>query len=390
MNKKIIISLSVIGVVSAILIGGTIAYFSDVAKSEGNTFSTGNADLKIKSSDLENCDTWKDSCTGKTWQNLYPGWFDSYRIWLKNVSASPIVLKIVPFVEETGSSQDLWNNTFMEITWSDGSHSTGRYSLQWWKTNQTIELEPRLAQGEEAGPWIVKFDIPETAGNEIANSQIQFNLVFNGIQTGTGQILGCVNDSECNDQNVCTTDSCVNGQCIFVPNNNSCDDGNICTTNDVCSQGKCEGIQVVCNDNNICTTDYCSPGIGCVYAFNNNPCDDGNVCTTNDYCSNGMCIGTGLLNCDDGDPYTIDTCDPATGCKHIPCTTYYYDYDNDGFGVSSSYQCLVSASGYYRATYGGDCYDNDASIYPGAPESCDNKDNDCDGMYDEEGANGCV
>lgn len=35
------------------------------------------------------------------------------------------------------------------------------------------------------------------------------------------------------------------------------------------------------------------------------------------------------------------------------------------------------------------CNDNDASIYPGAPELCDKKDNDCDGEVDE-GCNPCA
>jgi len=47
MNKKILISLSVIGVVAAIVIGATTAYFSDVETSSGNTFTAGSIDLKI-------------------------------------------------------------------------------------------------------------------------------------------------------------------------------------------------------------------------------------------------------------------------------------------------------------------------------------------------------
>jgi predicted ribosomally synthesized peptide with SipW-like signal peptide len=47
MNKKILLSLSVIGTVAAIAIGGTIAYFSDVEESTGNTFTAGTLDLLI-------------------------------------------------------------------------------------------------------------------------------------------------------------------------------------------------------------------------------------------------------------------------------------------------------------------------------------------------------
>jgi len=54
MNKKIIISLSVIGVVAAIAIGGTIAYFNDTETSEGNTFTAGELDLKIDNTSYYN------------------------------------------------------------------------------------------------------------------------------------------------------------------------------------------------------------------------------------------------------------------------------------------------------------------------------------------------
>lgn len=46
-KKKLIISLSVIGVVAVIVIGVTVAYFNDIETSEGNTFTAGTLDLKI-------------------------------------------------------------------------------------------------------------------------------------------------------------------------------------------------------------------------------------------------------------------------------------------------------------------------------------------------------
>ncbi|MFH1745257.1 MAG: TasA family protein [bacterium] len=49
--KKILISLSIIGVAAAIVIGGTIAYFQDVETSTGNTLSAGELDLKIMDND---------------------------------------------------------------------------------------------------------------------------------------------------------------------------------------------------------------------------------------------------------------------------------------------------------------------------------------------------
>ena len=47
MSKKLILSLSIIGIVAAIVVGGTIAYFSDTETSTGNTFTAGAIDLTI-------------------------------------------------------------------------------------------------------------------------------------------------------------------------------------------------------------------------------------------------------------------------------------------------------------------------------------------------------
>lgn len=49
--KKILISFSVIGVVAAIAIGGTIAYFSDTETSTGNTITAGILELEIRDQD---------------------------------------------------------------------------------------------------------------------------------------------------------------------------------------------------------------------------------------------------------------------------------------------------------------------------------------------------
>jgi predicted ribosomally synthesized peptide with SipW-like signal peptide len=46
--KKIIFSLAIIAAAAAVVIGGTIAYFSDTETSTGNTFSAGSLDLRFQ------------------------------------------------------------------------------------------------------------------------------------------------------------------------------------------------------------------------------------------------------------------------------------------------------------------------------------------------------
>ena len=61
--------------------------------------------------------------------------------------------------------------------------------------------------------------------------------------------------------------------------------------------------------------------------------------------------------------------------------TWYEDADGDGWGNSAMSVDRCSAiSGFVVAS--GDCLDIDASVYPLAPELCDDLDNDCDGRVD--------
>ena len=62
--------------------------------------------------------------------------------------------------------------------------------------------------------------------------------------------------------------------------------------------------------------------------------------------------------------------------------TYYRDSDGDGYGLTADTVTSCSPPAGY-ATSPGDCDDGDASRSPGAVESCDGIDNDCDSDVDE-------
>jgi YVTN family beta-propeller protein len=125
--------------------------------------------------------------------------------------------------------------------------------------------------------------------------------------------------ADCSDGNPCTNDSCDSetGACGYASNTASCSDGNACTTDDTCQGGSCVGGAAPnCNDGNGCTDDGCDPATGCTHANNTAPCNDGNACTTSDVCQGGACAGGTPPDCSDGNACTDDACDPASGCTH--------------------------------------------------------------------------
>ena len=72
------------------------------------------------------------------------------------------------------------------------------------------------------------------------------------------------------------------------------------------------------------------------------------------------------------------------------CTTLRLDGDGDGYGALGIESCRCAATGSWADVPGGDCNDGAAAIHPGAPETCNGKDDDCDGAADAPGSDGCT
>jgi Putative metal-binding motif len=185
-----------------------------------------------------------------------------------------------------------------------------------------------------------------------------------GGSSGTGGIAGsggqagadggtpCTSATDCDDQEPCNgTETCSGG---FCKSGTSLADGTGCAaadagTSDAGTQKAC--FSGTCIDK--CTQD--------------SDCDDGDVCTGVETCGPSKVCQTGTpMTCDDSDACTTNSCDPITGC-------YYplIDQDGDGHAATSLGSC------------GDDCDDTDPSIYSGAQELCDSKDNNCNGQTDE-------
>jgi hypothetical protein len=101
-----------------------------------------------------------------------------------------------------------------------------------------------------------------------------------------------------------------------------------CDANDVCPAGPEPG--TACDDNNPATNSdvigancVCAGVLGCTPGA---ACNDNNACTTGEvFDANCNCGGGTAVDPNDGDPCTLDTCDPITGVSNV-----FQDADGDG------------------------------------------------------------
>ena len=104
------------------------------------------------------------------------------------------------------------------------------------------------------------------------------------------------------------------------------------------------------------------------YANNTEDCDDGDA----------MISPVATENCDGVD----NNCDGVIDNDAIDASTWYIDYDEDGFGASDYMLIACNQPSGYVANET-DCDDAEANANPTTVETCDGIDNNCDGAIDE-------
>ncbi|HAN32678.1 MAG TPA: hypothetical protein DCQ06_13875 [Myxococcales bacterium] len=228
------------------------------------------------------------------------------------------------------------------------------------KDNGSCAPEQCIASGsngtiEFPAAKLVKYHIVlDVQDDGTAQADIEF-------ECGSGEICDDGKDNngnsliDCNDVKSCCGDAACGEICDGV--DNDCD-GSIDEGCDDDGDGYCDDKLVTYGK-----PSSCPKGGG--------DCDDTNAKNSPD--EKEICDGKDN-NCD-------KVIDPANSKG---CSTYYYDGDLDGYGAGGNAQCLCKAAGVYNATKAGDCNDQCADCKPGGTEICDDKDNDCDSAVDEQ------
>ncbi len=118
------------------------------------------------------------------------------------------------------------------------------------------------------------------------------------------------------------------------------------------------------------TTESCDQPDG--YVLNDEDCNDGDIAIS----------PAAVETCDEVD----EDCDGVVDNNPVDGDTYYEDLDGDLYGTEGSLTTACEApEGYVSAgsaLY--DCDDSNAEINPSAGEDCDDLDNDCDELVDED------
>jgi len=147
-----------------------------------------------------------------------------------------------------------------------------------------------------------------------------------GVCEGTGATC-CTKadlDQYCKPPTACSVAQCTpskspkDGGCSFVPL--ECGAGSNLCFNNYCDPARngCVADPVDCSDGNPCTVDTCDSKLGCQHKVDN--CNDNNMCTSDTCSSTSGCVNIPIV-CDDRNNCTKDTCAPATGCLYQPLFT---------------------------------------------------------------------
>ncbi|MFH1802547.1 MAG: putative metal-binding motif-containing protein [archaeon] len=332
--------------------------------------------------------------------HVYPACYESYSI----SEIVPSGWTILDRGEGSGSMDS--------VTWAAGCSGVCE--------SRVFSYKVRAPSSAIMGEFVGQFRMPYggTPATILSDNYIQVSDVT------------CTTGGACADQEACQgeycdaghTQSCFDFQCVNSCTGRegyycgSCEIGDVsypagnlgCGGGDFCCQEMpsqtCEEIGGYCILDEVLPMQECPPGFS-ENSYYNIKCNDGfeiplrgepypiccmppgmGSCADGDGDGYGVCPNCGVAN---GCDYEGDDCDDADQFEY-PSQSWYEDRDNDDYADDSSIvsACLNPGGAYIPSEQrqGPDCDDYNSMISPVSSETCDRRDNDCNGIVD----NGCV
>lgn len=189
MNNKIILSSIVIGVVGALVVGGTTAYFTDVETSTANTISTGTIDIAVNGQN-----PWEQTATVNI-KDIKPCQTEYAEYVIKNVGSNPAnIFKTIknivngPDSEDKGNLSNVIVNDLSVWVYKVNPNKNPEVNPVWWQVIYTDKMDNTLLdlEGDDVllgmlpVGWYMKvqqsYHMQRDAGNEYQATNTTFDI----------------------------------------------------------------------------------------------------------------------------------------------------------------------------------------------------------------------
>ncbi len=195
---------------------------------------------------------------------------------------------------------------------------------------------------------------------------------------------GVLAADDCDDNNNLLGAIANDADCDGTLTAADCDDSDD-TSTIVADDGDCDGVLTAADcDDSDATSTIVADDADCDGTVTASDCDDSDS-TSTIIADDGDCDGAPTAaDCNDADaaiyPGALETCDSVDSNCDGSLVDGFADFEGDG-----TPDCIDSDDDNDGFDEGAtDCNDNNAAIYLGAPESCDSVDSDCDGSLVDE------
>jgi MYXO-CTERM domain-containing protein len=300
-------------------------------------------------------------------------------------------------VSFSGPSLGVWNGNTSQVCSYQHQSNCGANSQLIWSATSSSQYRVRISSsGSGTGAFTIAYRMPfgvTIVGGVDADADGDGVLAADDCDDNNSLLGAIANDSDCDgaltaadcdDADNTSTIVADDGDCDGVLTAADCDDADD-TSTIVADDGDCDGVLTAadCDDADNTST-VVADDADCDGTVTAGDCDDTDN-TSTIVADDGDCDGAlTTADCNDAAasiyPGALETCDSVDSNCDGSLVDGFADFEGDGIP-----DCVDSDDDNDGFDDGAaDCNDNNAAIYLGAPESCDSVDSDCDGSLVDE------